>query len=163
MNQDEPTDPELAAALSEAMTLWATPGLVDHSDHGPLALLALAPEIVVQTSDDHPGAELIDVVTSSLLGSGFGLLARLEPSELAELPVLDQWYAELELDRRVLRIIEPAGSFYDGDLGPQPPVGWHDALQRRGRLIVLFSSGVDSGGGGLVGAQLPLHVAPFWA
>lgn len=89
----------------------------------PYALLALVPNIVAQTSDDHPGAKLIDVVTSSLLGSGFGLLARLEPAELAELPVLEQWHAKLGYDGRVLRIIEPAGTFYDGDLGPQPPLG----------------------------------------
>lgn len=172
MSTVEPPDPELVAALSEAITLWGTPGLLedpDRPDLGALALLALVPTITVQTRDEHPGAELIDVVASSLLGSGFGLLARLEPAELAALPLLADWYVELDPDGGVLRIVEPTGTLYDGDLGPRPPAGWHDALHRRGRLIVLFGSGIDggadgredhlAGAGGLVGAQLPIRGA----
>lgn len=174
MSTVEPPDPELVGALSEAITLWGTPGLLedpDRPDLGALALLALVPTITVQTRDEHPGAELIDIVASSLLGSGFGLLARLEPADLAALPLLADCYVELDPDGRVLRIVEPTGTLYDGDLGPRPPTGWHDALRHRGRLIMLFGSAVDigatdredrldqaAGAGGLVGAQLPLRV-----
>lgn len=174
MGTVEPPDPELVAALSEAITLWGTPGLLedpDRPDLGAMALLALVPNITVQTRDEHPGAELIDVIASSLLGSGFALLARLDLADLAALPLLADWYVELDPEGRILRIVEPTGTLYDGDLGPRPPTGWHDALRHRGRLIVLFGSDVDigatdrqdrldqaAGTGGLVAAQLPLRI-----
>lgn len=174
MTNDEPIDPDLAAALDdEKLTLWASPGLLDDPDRpdlGQLAVLALVPSIIVQARP-QPGAELIDVLTSSLLGSGFGLLARVEPVDLVALPVLDQWSALLDRDGGLLRITEPDGTLYDGDLGPAPPDGWHDALRHRGRLIVIFATGVDIGAddrgdrvdgaaaeGRIVGAQLPLQV-----
>ena len=68
-----------------------------------------------------------------------------------------------------MRIVEPGGTLYDGDLGAAPPASWHDALHRRGRLVALVGSAVNIGAadrgeriedaaaaGGVVGAQLPV-------
>jgi hypothetical protein len=62
---------------------------------------------------------------------------------------------------------------YDGDLGDAVPPGWHDAVRRRQRLVLLVGSAIDlwSEGrteriaaarrsGRVVGAQVPLRVAP---
>jgi hypothetical protein len=42
----------------------------------------------VHTSDSRPGAELVDVVLSSLLGQGFALLTSFDGPGLAGLPLL---------------------------------------------------------------------------
>lgn len=123
MSTDEPADSDRTAALNDAITLWATPGLIDHPDHGSLCPAGAGAQHRRANQRRSPRRQTDRRRHLVLLGSGFGLLARLEPAELAELPVLEQWHAKLGYDGRVLRIIEPAGTFYDGDLGPQPPLG----------------------------------------
>jgi hypothetical protein len=170
MNSGDPIDP---ADLDDELTIWACPGVLDdpaRADLGPIAVLTLVPSITAHTSDGHPGAERIDVIISGLLGSGFGLVSRLQPAELADLPTLDDWSARLDDHGQHLQITQPSGTLlYDGDLGAAPPQGWHAALRQRRRLITLVSSTVHlealdrgtrideaAGSGGVVGAQLPL-------
>jgi hypothetical protein len=169
VNGGYPIDPELAAALEGAMTISASPALVEDDtrpDIGPVAVLTMAPSISVHTSDDRPGAELVDVVAAALLGMGFALVTTLGSAELAALPLLPDWRATL--GGNLLAIHEPDGMFYDGDLG-HPPPGWCQALQRSGRLVVLVGStlALDRGdrygqltaasrAGEIVGARLPL-------
>lgn len=172
MSSGDPIDP---ADLADELTISATPGVIDdpaRPDLGPIAVLMLVPSITMHTSDDHPGAEQIDVIISDLLRSGFGLVSRLDPAELVELPTLDDWAALLDHDGQNLQITEPGGpSLYDGDLGAAPPDRWHGALHRRQLLVALIGSAVDigavdrgdridraAGSGGVVGAQLPLRV-----
>ncbi|WP_142065204.1 hypothetical protein [Pseudonocardia kunmingensis] len=135
------------AALEEAMSIWASPGLIeDHMrpDTGPVALLTMTPSVTVQTSDEHPGAELVDVVVASLLRWGFDLVTAIEPAELAALPLLPAWRATFDAAGNTLHIREPGGVFYDGDLGADLPAGWHQALHRRGCLVVLVCSAIAS-------------------
>ncbi|MGH3611183.1 MAG: hypothetical protein ACRDRK_00885 [Pseudonocardia sp.] len=171
MSSGDPTDP---TDLADELTIWASPGVIAdpaRPDLGSIAVLMLVPSITAHTSDDHPGAEQIDVIISDLLRSGFGLVSRLEPAELAELPTLGEWSALLGHNGQYLQITEPGGTLYDGDLGGAPPEGWHAALHRRRRLVALVGSAVDigavnrgdridqaAGTGGVVGAQLPLRV-----
>lgn len=82
--------------------------------------------------------------------------------------MLPGWAAELDATGRHLHVTDPGGSLYDGDLGAAVPTGWHQALERRGLLVVLVaSSGVGSDSanpayaldsarraGGVVGAQI---------
>ncbi len=171
--RDEPHDlDELAAVIQELLTLSASPGVVtDSSTPGelPWATLTLVPSLGVHTGDEHPGTELVDVVVSMLLGQGFGLLARVQLPDLLDLPVLGGWRALLEPERGRLRIVEPGGVLYDGDVGPAPPAGWHAAARDRGHLIVLVGTGIDAavvdrvaalqraaGAGQVIGAHVPL-------
>ncbi len=174
MSSGDPIDP---ADLADVLTIWASPGIIEdpaRPDLGPVAVLTLVPQMTVHTADDYAGAEPVDLIVSDLLRSGFGLLSRLDPAELTDLPTLDGWAAQLDPDGQRMRIVEPGGTFYDGDLGAAPPASWHDALHRRGRLVALFGSAVDIGaadrgerindaaaGGGVVGAQLPVAVTPL--
>jgi hypothetical protein len=169
-------DPDLTAALVETLTLWATPGVLpagpDRAGAEVLGLLTLVPAVLVQTCDGYPGAELVDVVVTALLAAGFAMLARPTPAELVALPTPPGWTAVLAEDDSRLHITEPAGSFFDGDVGPAPPTGWHTALEARRELFVLFGTAGgagawDAGGavGGrgaasLVGARVPLAIAP---
>jgi hypothetical protein len=171
MSGGYPIDPELAAALDGAMTISASPALVEDDtrpDIGPVAVLTMAPSITVHTSDDRPGAELVDVVASALLGMGFALVTAIESAQLAALPLLPDWRSTLNPTGNLLTIHEPSGMFYDGDLGRRPP-GWGQTLQRRGQLVVLLGSTLAlekgdrygqltaaSRAGEIVGAQLPL-------
>jgi hypothetical protein len=171
MSSGDSIDP---ADLADELTIWASPGVIDdpaRPDLGPIAVLTLVPSITAHTSDDHPGAEQIDVIISDLLRSGFGLVSRLEAAELAELPTLGDWSALLDHNGQYLQITKPGGTLYDGDLGAAPPEGWHAALRRRRRLVTLVGSALDigavdcgaridraAGTGGVVGAQLPFLV-----
>ncbi|MGH3569238.1 MAG: hypothetical protein ACRDRH_25080 [Pseudonocardia sp.] len=171
MSSGDPIDP---AEPADELTIWASPGVIDdpaRPDLGPIAVLMLVPSITAHTSDDHPGAEPIDIIVSDLLSSGFTLVSRLVSAELAELPTLGDWSALLDHDRQHLQITGPGGTLYDGDLGAAPPEGWRAALHRRRRLVALVGSAVDigavnrgdrideaAGTGGVVGAQLPLQV-----
>jgi hypothetical protein len=172
MSSGDPIDPDLAAALEEETTLWASPSLIDdhaRPDIGPVAVLTMTPSLTVHTSDDRPGAELVDLVVSALLGRGFDLVAAIEPAELAALPLLPDWRATLDATGHLLEIHEPDGVFYDGNLGDGAPAGWHQALRRRGRLVVLVTTAIAldmsdrydqltaaSRAGRVVGALLPL-------
>jgi hypothetical protein len=71
MSGGYPIDPQLAAALEEAMTISASRALVEDDtrpDIGSVAVLTMAPTVTVHTSDDRPGAEVVDVVASALPG-----------------------------------------------------------------------------------------------
>jgi SAM-dependent methyltransferase len=143
MSSGDPIDPELAAALEEATTLWASPSLIEdpaRPDIGPVAVLTMTPSLTVHTSDDRPGAELVDLVVSSLLGQGFDLVTLIEPAELAALPPLPDWRATLDATGQLLEIHEPDAVFYDGTLGHGAPARWHQALRRCGRLVVLVAT-----------------------
>jgi hypothetical protein len=107
-----PIDPELAAALDRAMTISASPALVEDDtrpDIGPIAVLTMAPWITVHTSDDRPGAEPVDVVASALLDMGFALVTALGSAELAALPLLPDWRVTAEGTGNLLAITSRAG------------------------------------------------------
>jgi hypothetical protein len=138
-----------------------------HLDGGPVQITSFT----VHTSDSRPGAELVDVVLSSLLGQGFALLTSFDGPGLAELPLLADWSAQLDHGGQLLQLLEPGGSLYDGDLGAAVPDGWDETVRGRGQLVVLVGSAIDLGiedrseriedarrAGGVVGAQVPVHV-----
>lgn len=171
MSSGYPIDPELAAVLDAAMTIAASPGLVeDHTrpDIGPIAVLTMTPSISVHTSDDRAGAELVVLVASSLLGCGFDLVTAIEAADLAGLPLLPDWRVMLDAAGRLLEIHEPGAGFYDGDLGESTPPGWHARVRRRGRVVLVGGTlALDMGdryaqlsaasrAGEIVGAQLAL-------
>jgi hypothetical protein len=170
MVSDDQLPPDL-----EGPSIWATPGLVtDPSDPAaePVAALTCVPTLSVHTQDARPGAEPVDVIATTLLGQGFALLAALDLAALTELPVLPGWVAEFDTTGRHLHVTDPSGSLYDGDLGAAAPTGWHQALDRRGLLVLLVaSSGIDGSNGpdrasaldaarragGVVGAQVRIQ------
>jgi hypothetical protein len=157
--------------LAEALTIWASPGLVTDAarpDLGSVPAQTAVPALSVHTRDEHPGAELIDVIASALLGQGFELLAAFDPATLVDLPILAGWAVELGADGRHLTVIEPTAVFYEGDLGAAVPSGWQAAVHRRGMVVLLVSSDIDLAGsrpvasmdaarraGSVVGAQIP--------
>ena len=111
MSSGYPIDPKLAAALEGAMTISASPGMVeDHTrpDIGPVAMLTMPPSISVYTSDDHVGAEVVDMVAPSLLRWGFALVTAIEPAELVALPLLPDWDVILDATGH-WRSTSPAG------------------------------------------------------
>lgn len=72
------------------------------------------PPITARISVDHPDAELVDVVATSLLGSGFALVGPSHhggPGELTAVPRLPGWVAVLD-HVGVLRVVlaAPVGS-----------------------------------------------------
>lgn len=166
-------DPE---ALASGVTIWAAPAVVvddARPDLGAVAVLTAVPSITVHTSDEHPGAEAVDVILSGLLESGFELVVTTDPAELTGLPLLRDWEAVLDAGGQQLQVLEPGGSMYDGDLGEAVPPGWHDAVRRRARLVLLVASAIDlwsearteriaaaRGSGRVVGAQVALRGAP---
>jgi hypothetical protein len=170
---DEQQRAELAAALADVITIWAAPALIDDSaepDRGPLPVLMVLPSILAQTIDQSDDAT--DVLTSSLLGYGFTLLSRLDPDQILDATTPQGWSVVLDPDDQHLRIDGPAGALYDGDLGPQPPLGWQQAARRRRELAVLVASTPDAhiddlgdqfaaaaAAARLVGARIPLHEA----
>jgi len=58
------------------------PALVTDPPPGPgtVAALTCLPSVSVHTSDDYPGADLVDLIASSLLSQGFELLAAFDPA-----------------------------------------------------------------------------------
>jgi hypothetical protein len=124
----------------------------------------------MHTSDSRAGAELVDVVLSSLLGQGFALLTSFDGPGLAALPPLADRSAQLDHGGPLLQLLEPGGSLYDGDLGAAVSDRWHKAVRGRGQLVVLVGSAIDLGledrterteaarrAGGVAGAQVPVH------
>jgi hypothetical protein len=76
MTNGDPTDP--AEVFPGGLTIWASPGLVTdltRPDLGAIAALTVVPSLSAHTQDERPGAELIDLIASVLLGQGFQLLA----------------------------------------------------------------------------------------
>jgi hypothetical protein len=137
-----------------------------HLGRGPVQITSFT----VHTSDSRPGAELVDVVLSSLLGQGFALLTSFDGPGLAALPLLADWSAQLDHGGQLLQLLEPGGSLYDGGLGAVVPEGWNETVRGRGQLVVLVGSAIDLGlgdrtewiedarrAGGVVGAQVPVH------
>ncbi len=89
-------DPE---ALASGVTIRAAPGVVvddARPDLGAVAVLTAVPSITVHTSDEHPGAEVVDVILSGMLESGFALVVTADPAELTGLPLLRGWEAVLD-------------------------------------------------------------------
>jgi hypothetical protein len=165
-----PDPAELAAALEDAITIWALSAVIEDPRPGqpPLALLVMVPTVSVHTHDEHPGAEAVDLVASSLLRWGFGLVTGIEFTDLAGLPLLPHWQVRQSRSGRLLQIREPGGVFYDGDLHDAPE-GWHIGLRQRGYVAMLVGSTIqlDSGNraaqlhaaslrGDVVGARVPL-------
>ncbi|HEX4246963.1 MAG TPA: hypothetical protein VH008_03790 [Pseudonocardia sp.] len=139
-------------ALADGVTIWAAPGLVTdvtRPDLGAVAALTCVPSVTVHASDDHPGAEPVDMIASNLLGQGFALLTAFDPAALVGLPILERWVGALTPDGRRLTVVEPAGVLYDGDLSAVP-AGWYDAVDRRGLLVLLVSSDAGLRGPGPV-------------
>ena len=131
--------------LADAMTIWAVPGVVGNPAHpelGSVAVLTIIPSFTLHTGDDYPGADTVNVVTSALLGRGFGLLSGPDVSELLALPVLADSHVELSEQDSLVRITDGDSALYDGGLGTTPP-GWAASAKRRGLLVVMFSSEVD--------------------
>lgn len=166
---EDPT--ELAAALEDAISIWALPAVTADPRPGqpPLPLLVMVPSVSVHTHDEHPGAEPVDLVASSLLRWGFGLVSGIEFADLAGLPLLQHWQVQQDRMGRLLQIHEPGGVFYDGDLH-DPPEGWHIGLRQRGYVVMLVGSTIQldsddraaqlhaaSLRGAVVGARLPLR------
>jgi hypothetical protein len=130
----------------EGLMIWASPGMVTDAagtGGGLIAALTCVPSLTLHTGDEHPGAEPVDVITSTLLGHGFELLVAFDRATLLDLPVLPGWSAELDAEGHRLHVAEPGGTRYDGDLGPALPSGWNETLERRGLLVLLVASGVD--------------------
>jgi hypothetical protein len=171
MSSGYPIDPELAAALEGAMTISASPGTIeDHTrpDIGPVAMLTATPSVSVHTSDDHAGAEVVDLVASSLLRWGFALVTAIEPAELAA-PAAARLARAARPHRSSAADSRARRGVLRRDLGETTPPGWQQTLRRRGRLVVLVGStlALDRGdrygqltaasrAGEIVGAQLPL-------
>lgn len=176
-------DPEMLAQLQEdlaaALTLWASPGLVDDdaaSHLGTVPTLTITPNISAHTRDEYPGADYTDLVLASLLAQGFALLLGFTPAELLELPTPQGWSGQLDAAAAVLTLSGPDGTLYDGDLGAAPPTGWAAQVRDRGRLVVLVASMVDLTGadrtdrtdriadarraGQVVGALVPIASTP---
>lgn len=140
-------------ALADGVSIWAAPGLVTDAtrpDLGPIAALTCVPSVSLHASDGHPGAEPVDLIASNLLGQGFALLTAFDPATLVGLPILERWVGALTPDGRRLTVLEPAGVLYDGDLATTVPAGWHDAVDRRGLLVLLVSSDAGLRGPGQV-------------
>lgn len=128
------------APLPEVGRTWALPGVAtdpSRPDIGVLPILTVASSVSVYTGD--PGADPVDVLLSGLLGRGFTLLTGVSMAELGGLPVLPDWSARYE--GAELRIVEPGGWFYLGDVGPAVPPSWLSALRARRQLVVLVCSG----------------------
>ncbi|QYN32176.1 hypothetical protein K1T35_26600 [Pseudonocardia sp. DSM 110487] len=134
----------------------------------PLAILVMVPSVSVHTHDEHPRAEPVDLIVSSLLRWGFALVTGIEFADLSALPLLPHWQVQQSRSGRLLQIREPGGVFYDGDLHDAPE-GWHIGLRQRGYVAMLVGSSIqlDSGDraaqlhaaglrGDVVGARLPL-------
>jgi hypothetical protein len=141
------------AVLADGVTIWAAPGLVTDAtrpDLGAIAALTCVPSMTLHASDDHPGADPVDLVASNLLGQGFALLTAFDPATLVALPILEHWVCALTPDGRRLTVLEPAGVLYDGDLASAVPAGWHDAVDRRGLLVLLVSTDTGLRGPGQV-------------
>jgi hypothetical protein len=150
----DPADP--AEVFPGGLTIWASPGLVtdlSRPDLGAIAALTVVPSLSAHTRDEHPGAELVDVIATALLGQGFELLAEFDPATLVELPILPGWSDRFSLDGRELLITEPGGVLYDGDLGPGVPDGWHIAVAARGLLVLLVSGDIHLDGAGYAGSM----------
>jgi len=133
-------DPDM---LGDGVTIWASPALVTdpaRPDLGTVAALTCLPSVSVHTSDDYPGADLVDLIASSLLSQGFELLAAFDPATLVRVPILQHWVGSLTTDGRHLTVTTPGGALYDGDLATETPPGWHDAIDRRGLLVLLVTS-----------------------
>jgi hypothetical protein len=140
-----------AESLGEELTIWASPGVVSdvgRPDLGEVSVLTCVPSLSAHVRDEHPSAELVDVIATGLLAQGFALLTGDDPTTLTALPVVAGWTAQLSSDGRLMRVGDTAGALYDGDLGAAPPDGWHAALRRRGRVVVLVGSGIDLFGAG---------------
>lgn len=130
----------------EGLMIWASPGMVTDvsgGGEGTIAALTCVPSMSPHTRDHYPGAEPVDLITSTLLGHGFELLVAFDRATLLDLPVLPGWSAELNADGQRLHVTEPGGTRYDGNLGPAVLEGWNEAVERRGLLVLLVASGVD--------------------
>jgi len=145
-----PLDPDSFAA---GVTIWASPGLVTdpaRPDLGSIAALTVLPSLSLHTSDEHPGAEPVDVIASNLLAQGFALLTAFDPASLVALPILREWVGAVSPDGRRLTVVTPIGTLYDGELAEQIPPRWHEAINRRGLLVLLVSTDATLRGPGQV-------------
>jgi hypothetical protein len=145
-----PLDPDLLAA---GVTIWASPGLVTdpaRPDLGSIAALTVLPSLTLHTSDEHPGADPVDVIASNLLAQGFALLAAFDPASLVALPILREWVGALSPNGRHLTVVTPHGTLYDGELAEQVPPHWHETIHRRGLLVLLVTTDTTLRGPGQV-------------
>jgi len=93
------TGPDSFAA---GVTIWASPGLVTASrrpDLGSIAALTVLPSLSLHTSDEHPGAEPVDVIASNLSPKVSPLLTRLTRPACG-LPILREWVGAVSPDGR---------------------------------------------------------------
>jgi hypothetical protein len=138
---ESPLDPR---AVADGLTIWASPGVVAdpaRPDLGLVAALTCLPSRTAYTGDEREGAEPVDVVASSLLGQGFALLTAFDAASMVALPIPSGWVGALTPDVRHLTVVAPGGVFYDGDLAAEVPPRWSEAVDRRGLLVLLVSTG----------------------
>ena len=134
-----PSGPVRGGVVIDAVTAWASPGLVT-TPAAAVAYVTATFAVTVETSDPRPGAEPVDALTAALLGCGFALLTdTAQHPALQAAPALPDWSAVLDPPPRI-RIDAPDGLFYDGDLGTAVPDRWHAITQARGRVTVLVAS-----------------------
>jgi hypothetical protein len=141
---DGSVDQDLVAAITAALTMSASPVLLDggsSSASTPMALLVLVPSVQVWTLGDEVGAELVDVISTSLMQVGFAALRDLSPMHVRNLLRLDDWHGVIRRADSRMTITEPRGVFFDGDVGPRPPCGWHDAIRSHGEVVLLVRHG----------------------
>lgn len=158
--------------LNESAGIWAAPGLIiepSRPELDPVAVLTCLIPLGVRSNDYRPGAESVNLVTSTLLAEGFALVTLLDPTALIELPFLADW--SVDLDGELLESAESDNLIDDSGLGLGTPLNWRQALQRRGHLVLLMASHPDPGRianpaaavdtarreGNMVGAQVSVY------
>ncbi|MDT7564113.1 MAG: hypothetical protein QOG76_2737, partial [Pseudonocardiales bacterium] len=62
-------------------------------------------------------------------------------ASMVALPIPSGWVGALTPDVRHLTVVAPGGVFYDGDLAAEVLPRWSEAIDRRGLLVLLVSTG----------------------
>lgn len=128
----------------DAMTAWASPGLLSADDDPATAVayVTVTFAVTVETGDLHPAAEPVDAIISALLGRGFAMLTSMDPGALRAAPVLPGWFGVVTGEDRI-RLGAQGEPFYDGDLGAAVPARWRSTALSRGWLVVLVATRLD--------------------
>jgi hypothetical protein len=142
----EPDEPDLSQLLSASVPAFAVAAVVsdaERPDLGEVAVLAIVPTLTIHTTT-QPGQASVDLFVSSLLSKGLALAGSFTPAALLELPTPQGWRLSV-VDDSTVSITEPDGVLYFGQLGAHLPPGWHAALARHHRLVLLMASNLGSG------------------
>lgn len=142
----EPDEPDLSTLLNAPVPAVAVAAVVsdtERPDLGDVAVLTLMPAITIHRSAG-PDHDTVDRYVSNLLRKGLALVGSLTPAALLELPTPRGWRLSIADDATV-SITEPEGALYFGNLDTHLPPGWHAALARHHKLVLLIASNVGSG------------------